>query len=416
MKPANQVVAIVIDTSGNWVSLAVRLATEYKRVYYCNPSWVDAYPNPNKTHIGEGLEGIEVIKSPYDVYDEIDFWVFPDVYYGSFAEWLKSQGEIVWGSAAAEELELFREILMERMPDLGLPAPKGEKVTGMTALRKYLQSNKGKWVKLDEWRGLIETFYSKNYDLVKPELDDIEFNRGILAEKIDFMCCDPIITDLEMGYDGYTVDGEYPAEWLSGIEIKDKVYVGQWREYSALPGVLTDFNTKFSKEFKSYQYRGFFSLENRIVGKKSYMTDFTARMPCPPGSLYQEMVLNLGEVMWSGANGVIVPGKNAARYGVELIMDSPWAAKHTCNIYFPKEISQFVKLKKNAIEGGVNQIIPLLNASSDIGSIIGLGNTLAEAIDKAKEYAGQVEGTEIMVRPDCFDGAEELLTEFESHT
>jgi len=416
VKDTKQIVAMVIDTSGNYVSLAARLASEYKRMYYCIPSWVDAYPSPNKTLIGEGIDGLIVVKNPYDVYDEIDLWIFPDVYYGAFGEWLKAQGEIVWGSCAAEELEIYRDILREEMPKLGLPVAKWVKINGMTALREYLQKNKKVWVKVNEWRGLIETFYSKNYDLVKPELDDIEFCRGILAERIDFICEEPIETDREMGYDGYTVDGEYPAEWLSGLEVKDKVYLGQWRKYSDLPSALTDFNTKFAKEFNGYGYRGFFSLENRIAGKKSYMTDFTARMPCPPGSIYLAMIENLGEVMWAGANGEIVPGKPVAQYGVELMMESNWAEKHICNIYFPKEIKQFVQLKKYAIEDGITQIIPIANGSNDIGSIVGLGKSAEEAIENVKKYAEQVEGTEISVRVDCLDGAAELLTEFQEQS
>jgi hypothetical protein len=416
VKDTKDVVAIVIDTSGNSVALAERLAKEYKHVYYSNPSWVAAYPNPNLTHIGEGLEGVEVVDSPYDVYDEIDFWIFPDVYYGSWAQWLKEQGEIVWGGCAAEELELYREILRKEMPGMGLPVAKWELIHGMTALRAFLQKNPNVWVKVNKWRGLIETFYAKNYDLIKPELDDIEFNRGILAETLDFICEAPIVTDLEMGYDGYNIDGQCPAEWLSGIEVKDKVYVGQWRKYADLPTVLTDFNTKFAKEFEKYQYRGFLSLENRIVGKKSYMTDITCRWPCPPGFTYLVMVSNLGEVMWAGANGEMVMGKPVAPYAAELIMESNWATNHICNIFFPPVIAPFVKLKKNCIEDGINQIIPLPNGSNDIGSIVGLGKTLAEAIANVKAYAEQVEGTEISVRRDCLDGAEELLTEFQART
>lgn len=416
MKDFKHITAMVIDTSGNAVALATRLAKEYKRVYYSNPSWVSAYPNPNLTHIGEGLEGVIVVDSPYDVYDEVDFWIFPDVYYGSWGEWLKGQGEIVWGSCAAEELELYREILREEMPKLGLPVAQWTIVHGMTALRDFLQKNPDVWVKVNKWRGLIETFYAKNYDLIKPELDNIEFNRGILAETLDFICEVPIVTDLEMGYDGYNIDGQCPAEWISGIEVKDKVYVGQWRKYADLPSVITDFNTKFAKHFKEYKYRGFLSLENRIVGKKSYMTDITCRWPCPPGFSYLVQVSNLGEVMWAGANGEMVPGKPVAPFVAELCMESQWAVTQICNIYYPKEIEPFVQLKKNVIVDGINQIIPLSNGSNDIGSIVGLGKTLAEAIDNVKKYAEQVEGTEISVRVDCLDGAEELLTQFQART
>lgn len=408
IKKTSDIVAIVVDTSGNYISLAERLAKEYKTVYYTNPSWVASYPNPNLTHIGLGIEAITVVENPFDVYDEVDFWVFSDTYYGAFQEFLKAQGEITWGSGAAEELELDRGLIKDEMKALGLPVGKWDMVVGMTALREYLQKNENKWVKVNKWRGLIETFFSENYDLVKPELDDIEYNKGIDAELIEFICEEPI-NGVEMGYDGFTVDGKYPDAWLSGVEWKDKAYIGQWKNYADLPPALTDFNTKFAPSFKEYRYRGFFSLENRIVGKKSYMSDFTARMPCPPGAIYLEMIKNLGALMWAGANGEIIPAENIAQFGIELLIESPWAINHTCAVYFPKEAEQFVKLKKYRIKDGVYQIVPIAYGTSDIGSIVGLGDTLEQAKKAVLHIAEVIKGTEICIRVDALDNAEEAL-------
>lgn len=410
MKDFKQVVAMVVDTSGNYIALAERLAREFKTVYYCIPSWVDSYPNPNKTHIGLGIEAITVVENPFDVYDEVDFWIFPDTYYGAFQEMLRAQGEITWGSGAAEELELYRHLIKEEMKALGLPVGKWEKVEGMTALREYLQKNENRWVKVNKWRGLIETFFSENYKLVKPQLDDIEFHHGIDAEEIIFICEEPIEA-VEMGYDGFTVDGKYPAEWLSGLEVKDKAYIGQWRKYADLPPALTEFNTKFAAQFKEYGYRGFFSLENRIAGKRSFMTDFTARMPCPPGAIYLEMIENLGAVMWAGANGEVIPAKPVSQFGIELLIESDWAKRHTCAIYFPKEAAQFVKLKKHMLKEGVPQIVPIPNGTSDIGSIVGLGDTLEQAKKAVLHIAEVIKGTEIVIRVDALDNAEEALKE-----
>ncbi len=55
MKATKDVVACVIDTAGNYVSLAARLVKEFKTVYYCIPAWQESYPTPNKSHIGDGL-------------------------------------------------------------------------------------------------------------------------------------------------------------------------------------------------------------------------------------------------------------------------------------------------------------------------------------------------------------------------
>ena len=410
MKDTKQVVAMVVDTSGNYISLAVRLAREYKTVYYCIPSWVDGFPNPNKTNIGLGIEEITVVKNPFDVYDEIDFWIFPDIYYGSFQEFLKAQGEITWGSGSAEELELYRDIVKEEMQELGLPVGKWVKVVGMTNLRVYLQQNDNVWVKVNEWRGLIETLFSENYDLVKPELDDIEYNKGIDAELIEFICEEPI-DGYEKGYDGYIVEGKYPEAWVSGTEHKDKLYVGQWTEYKNLPKTLTEFTEKFAPRFKECGYRGFLSLENRIIGKKSYMTDLTARMPCPPGGIYLEQIKNLGAIMWAGANGEMIPAVVAAQFAIEMLMESNWAISHTCAIHFPKEVAQFIKLKKYRIKDGVYEIVPLAYGTNDIGSIVGLGDTVEQAKKAVEHIAEVVKGTEVHIPVECLGKVEELLNE-----
>lgn len=410
MKDAKQITAMIVDTSGGYVALAERLAKEFKEVFYCNPSWVARYPNPNLINIGLGIESITVVENPFDVYDKIDFWIFPDTYYGAFQEFLKSQGEITWGSGAAEELELQRDIIKKEMRSLGLPVGKWDLIEGMTALREYLQKNENKWVKVNKWRGLIETFFSENYDLVKPELDDIEYNKGIDAELIEFICEEPIEGD-EMGYDGYTVDGKYPPAWLSGAEDKDKVYVGHWVNYSDLPSTITEFNDKFSKNFKEYGYRGFFSLENRIAtkDKKSYMTDFTARMPCPPGAIYLEMIKNLGALMWAAANGEMIPAIVAAQFGIELLIESNWAITHTCAVHYPKEVSQFVKLKQYRIKDGVQEIVPIAYGTNDIGSIVGLGDSIEQAKKSVLHVAEVIKGTEICIRTDALDDAENAL-------
>lgn len=409
MKTASSVIACVVDNSGSYVALAIRLAKEFKHVYYSNPAWQHSYPNPNLSSIGDGYEEIEVVDNVFDIFDKVDFWIYPDVYYGPFQEFLKSQGEIVWGSGAAEELELERDVLKKQMDRLGLPVNKWWKVQGMTDLREFLQDHSGIWVKLNKWRGLIETFFCEKYELVKPELDEIEYCKGIDAEAVTFICEEPIDNAVEIGYDGYCVDGQFPEAWLSGVEIKDKAYAGVWKPYKDLSPLITQFNTAMVDEFKAYGYRGFVSLENRIVGRKSYMTDFTARMPCPPGSIYLEMVKNLGAVMWAGANGEIIPAENAALYGVELLIESNWAIKHECPVYFPPSVAQWVKLKKCIKKDKIDYIIPVPYGTSDIGSIAGIGDTLQAASEAVKKVADQIDGIELSIRQDALDSAQEMF-------
>jgi hypothetical protein len=411
MKQTKDITACVVDTCGNYVSFADRLSKEYKHVYYVNQDWREAYPLPNKTAIGQGIEGLEVIRDFHTVIDETDFFVFPDVYYGETQEWLKSQGEITFGSGRYEDLELYRDFCKQQMKKNGLPVNEYDVVKGFSALKDYLKKTDDVWVKLNEWRGLIETFHHVNYDLSEDELLEIEYKLGPNKEDVTFVIEEPIDNALEQGYDGITMDGTQPELWISGCEIKDKAYAGQIKPYSELSPLITDFLTAFAKDFKKYQYRGFISLENRIQGKKSFMTDFTARVPCPPGELYLEIFKNLGEVIWCAANGEMVKPEAVKQFGVELLIESQFSTTRPMKIYYPDKIANQVKLKKYRIVDGVRSIIPQTGATNDIGAVVGIGDTLEAAIKSVRDAADQIEGCDITIRQDTLDGAAEALVE-----
>jgi hypothetical protein len=415
MKPTSDVVAIVMDNGGSYVSIAQRLSKEYKRVYYCNYSWIDPYPKINKPQIGVGLNGITVIENPWDVYSEIDLWVFPDCYQGPFQEWLKSQNEKIWGSGQGEELEFERVLLKEHLQKLGLPVQPWVKISGLENLRIYLQEHEDVYVKISKWRGTIETFHSQNYKLIKPELDEMEHNLGPLSSEIEFIVEAPINDAVEVGWDGWVVDGKYPESMIAGCEIKDKAYVGKITKYTDLSSIITDFNLKMTDTFNKYGYRGFFSTEIRVTPDKTpYMLDATCRSPCPPGEIYLEMYQNYGEIIWAGANGDMVNPIPVAQYGVELLMESEWALNNFQAVYFPTEYSNNVKLKKATRIGDTFYIIPQLYQSNDIGAIVGLGNTLEEAIKQCRDVAESIEGNGIHIRVDTLDTAQEEFDKFES--
>jgi phosphoribosylamine-glycine ligase len=415
MKQTKDVTAIIIDNGGSYLPLAVRLAREYKRVYYCCMSWQDPYPKMNKSEIGTGIESIEVINNPWDVYDKIDLWIFPDVYFGAFQMWLVEQGEIVWGSRQAEELELNRDLLKEHMKDLGLPVNEWQTIKGIENLRVFLQDNEDVYVKINTWRGTVETFYSKNYQLIKPELDEIQHSLGAFGSELEFLVEQPVNDAVEKGYDGWNIDGKYPEIILSGVEIKDKAYAGKIMKYSDLSPLITDFNTAMADTFKNYGYRGFHSCENRIdKNKKSYMIDFTARTPCPPGEIYLEIFTNLGEVIWAGANGEIILPTTSYQWGVELLIESEWGIKNFQPVYYPKKYEPFIKLKKAMIKDGINYIIPQLYGSSDMGAVVGLGDTLEVACRNCIDIADSIEGNGLVIRKDTLDSAQEELNKFEA--
>lgn len=405
---------LVVD-NGLFVELAIRLARDFGKVYYCCPGWVGAFPKMNQAEIGYGFKEIEVVEHINGKhYDEIDVFVFPDVYFGADQLKLEEEGRLVWGSRMGEELELCRDATKVLMKRLGLPVGGWAKIRGTAALRDYLKEHKNQWVKVNKWRGILESFFSKDYRSVEPKLDEIEYSLGAFKTIIDFIVEEDLKDKVEIGLDAYTIDGDYPTKLLAGIEIKDTAYVGMFMDYSELPKAITDFSNAMKKTLKAYGYKGFISSENR-VGRDhvSYMIDACARAASPPNELYQEFYKNLPDIIWSGANGVCVDPIPEAKYGAELLIHSSWADKNWQPLDFPEDIRRYVKLRNATKINGRYYVIPQDVGLPEIGSVIGWGSTLQKAMDMATEVASELTGYYIMTHRDSFDQAHEEIEKLE---
>lgn len=404
---------LVIDT-GLFSSLAQKLAESFKKVYYFSES-VATYPTINPAFIGMGLPHVERVKQWMGLIDKIDLFVFPTTHYSETQIYLESIGKRVWGSRNGDELELDREVCKELMVDLGLPVGPYEIVKGTAALREYLKANKDVWVKISDYRGSFESFNSPDYQMIESRLDRIEESFGPNKTEIEFLCEDSLPDMTEIGYDGYVIDGQYPSAQICGIEVKDMGYISEFRKYADLPPELTKFNDAIAPELKKYGYRGFMSTEIRCGKNKiPYMIDFTARMPLPPGDLQQEMYTNLVEIMWFGADGILIDPIPAAKYGVEVIIKSDLAEKHFQQVNYPKSIRQWVKLFNQERVQGRNIVIPQFPVGmAEVGAVLGIGDTLDDALAMVKENADQIKGDGIRIKMDAMDDAEKELRKSE---
>ena len=72
---------VCIIDNGLFIELAVTLSKSFGRVlYYMH--WVNAFPQSNTRIVGKGIPGVERIYNYWDIKDEVDLWVFPDIYSG----------------------------------------------------------------------------------------------------------------------------------------------------------------------------------------------------------------------------------------------------------------------------------------------------------------------------------------------
>lgn len=411
MKPIKEVTALVIDT-GIFVDLAVRLARDCKKVYYCAVD-CEPFPTMSRAFIGHGLENIEVVLSPFGPWlDDADMVCFFDVGMGPLQVWLEAQGKLVFGSRMGEELEMERDATKMLMKRLGLPVNSWEKIKGIDALREYLKANTRQWVKVIRYRGVTEAFFSEQYSDVEHRLNKLAYDLGPLAGLVEFTVEDELPDRVEVGMDLWTVDGQYPKKCIGGCEIKDSCYCAKFQNYADFPQECRDFQEKISPTLRRYGYRGFLSTEIRIgKDRKPYMIDACCRAGSPPSELYCEMYANFSDIVWAAANGEMIDAIPAAKFGAEVIIKSSWEERDSQPIRFPAKYRNNIKLKNACRVDGKYYIIPQTYSMAEIGAVVGMGDTMDAAIEQVKEIAATVKGDCIKVCTAAFDEADDELAE-----
>lgn len=402
--------ALVYD-NGIFTAMAETLAKDFGRVLYYVP-WTSGMPKSNALLIGEGIDGIERVTSPWPHFDEIDIWIFPDVYEGELQEWLAAQGKRVWGCHGGAVLELDRPASKEESKKLGIDIGPYKVITGLDALRKHLKANDDQWVKISGTRGDMETFGAKTYEKVEPRLDELEHNLGALKKIMTFTVEQGINDAVETGYDGYCIDGKFPKGAMTGVEVKDEAYLMKTVAWRDLPDPVRSVNTKLAPSLKKYGYRGFISTEVRCTKDgKAYLIDPCCRAGSPPNELYQVMMTNIAEVIWYGAEGIVIEPEFKAKWGAEVLLISDWADQNWMHVSFPEEIRENVKLRNYCCIDGEYYVIPQWTGSAEIGAVVALGNTPDEAITECKRICELVEGHLLSKPVDALDIAREQLEE-----
>lgn len=391
--------------NGLFISMCARLARDFGTVYYYSP-WESAFPSKKQTMIGEGIEGIARVNDFFDYVDEADCIFFPDIYQSSLQLYLEGLGKPVFGSRRGDELELLRAESKELFKELGLPVNKYEVIIGLENLRKHLMKVDNKYIKVSTFRGDAETFFHKNFRLTEPMLDEMETKLGVMQNDYEFIVEDAIDGKdiVETGYDGFCVDGQFPDKCVTGYEIKDLGYAGCVRNYKDISPLIKGYNDKMADTLKQYRYRNFFSTEIRVGKNKiPYQIDQCARLGSPPNELYQEMIVNLGEVIWYGAQGIMKQPEYIAKFGIEIMIHSDWADKNWQAVYYPEKISQWVKLRNACKIGDTYYVVPQDSGLPEIGSVVAIGNTMDECLKKVAEYAEQIEGHRIDIKMGSVD-------------
>lgn len=416
---------VLCADNGLFGHFARKLSESFGHVDYWTPS-VNAFPKSNLALPGEGIEGIHRVIDFWPAARKADLIVFTDVMFGDMQEQCEMMGKPVYGSRYGEMLELKRWYFKKVLINLNMPVAETHLITGIAQLRRFLQEHEGYWIKTSRFRGDFETFQATSYEEVKPRLQQLESAEelGEKASIYPFIVEKNIPAVLEVGYDGDTIRGKFPEDddiAIFGIEQKDLGYVGISKPYGDLPEPVRWANRMLSGILRQHGYAGLYSTELRVQNGDEvpqsppkrfedcpmlwnygepvpgtdffcFYTDACCRAASPPSELYVEWIDNWAEKMWRGARGEFVANRVVSKYGIEIMLHSSWADKHWQPVTFPDHIQRYVKLRNHCLLNDVNYAVPQSVGLPEIGAVIGLGDTLPDAILRGLMVSNQVGG------------------------
>lgn len=339
MKPLSES-SILVFGNGYEAEIAAALSLEVKNLYYYTP-WQKAQPEYRTFAHGHGMDKVVKVLHPFDYIDKVDLIVFLDLGWGDLAAFLRAKGYTVFGAGKGERLEEKRYDFRKIQQKLGLPTQTTKQVKGVTGLREHLTNSPKQYVKLDVFRGDIESFYAPDYDSVEMIVDEIETAFGPLKDSYDFLCESPIDTDMETGIDTFysaPFGWVHPTMW--GVEWRKNAYLGTFQE-DILPEWHKNTMKRLAPVMKGLDYRGPFSTEEKVTGKdKSCIIDITARLPFTFSSAYPDWILNLSDILLGVAQGRQVRIKPAGKFVGCLPLETTHLENKWVKLNFPSALRE----------------------------------------------------------------------------
>jgi len=367
--------------------IAERLARDMKHVYFFS-HWEEGQPSFSKCIVGDGLENVERALDVWEIKEEVDLFVFPDVQESGLQKELESQGKAVWGSRDGDIQELDREVFLQTLGDIGLLIPPHEVVIGVSSLRRMLKEKEDYYVKMSLFRGSFETTHWRSWKLDAPWIDSLGVRFGPYSERMRFICFPNIDTPLEIGFDTYNVVGEWPKKLLHGVEYKDRSYLGAVTDLFDMPRQVREVMTAFGPVLAKENFRNQFSGEIRVKGKDSYFIDPTCRFGLPSTPSQLELWKNWSEIVWHGANGELVEPIPLGKYSAEAILTLSGDHSEWRMADVPKELKQWMKLADYCEHDGL-VCFPSSETpgTDDVGWLVAVGDSPQEVIKKLGKQA-----------------------------
>ena len=391
---------------GLYVEHAARLARDGNKVKYFVESST-AFPVFSNYAPGKGIPGIEKVDEFFEHVDGADVIMFPDVDSGDMCDFLKGSGYTVYGGGdAGDDMENDRFAMKQLQFDLGLPTQKVimvkgiemvkkylreglssgeyEQVKGQTDLDKFLKQKGNVFVKLNKYRGDMETFYAKDYESVSTILDYIDVSFGPFKDIYDFVI-EECKEGVEVGFDCFFNGKEFLKPYLWGYE-KHSAYIGVYSE--EIPAPMKRVMNILAPYLEKINYKGAFSVEMMIdKDNQPYLIDITSRFPNPLSLIYTESIMNYSDVIYNIALGNSVRLEIKDKYVGCIPLKSNYALDHYIQVDIPPEIKDDVKLSMGCQYKGKYFGVKGMEV---VATPIACEKTIDEVVSKLNELVPQV--------------------------
>jgi hypothetical protein len=291
----------------------------------------------------------------------------------------------VWGHFGGTDLELYRDYFLDVLKQIGLPTIPSERIVGLSALADYLQENENKWIKVNRYRANMETWHHLDYAHSQRTLDSLAVIFGGAKEQVVFIVQDDLESDMEIGYDGWCIDGSFPAYSFQGYEKKNELYLGSVLSDADLPDEIKTVNEAMAPILRRYGYRDWWATEIRVKDGVPYFIDPTPRMPGQTGEHQLESMMNFADVIWHGANGVLIQPEFEWCFAAEATLHYEASTKDPAisdewkTLDLPADVLRWMKLYHYCKLDGLYHFVA--KSTDEIGVMIGVGDSTEEAIE-----------------------------------
>ena len=411
------------------IMFGLRFAEDFKKVMFFNPGASpgdDPFPAPFRRDIGEGIPGIEKVRSYEDAKWEIlkddGIFCFLDVGMGDKQREIKRLAKLmnkrprIFGTGDSEEQELDRELFKRTLKSQGLAYVPYRVVHGIDELVPILKKEDDLWIKLNtDYRGIKETFKHTTWKESKTAIDELACKLSFLRDTCTFMI-EKNIPGVEPGGDWFVSRGILFSQGLYGWEDKGISYLCKVMDTDKMPAAIRTVNQAMAPVYRKYGIDGALSTEIRLAKDRiPRYIDACQRMGNPPAATICAIYKNSPKIIAGIADGEAVKPEFEGAYGAEIGVESSEAETRDIPFDFnPQKDSKTIKLRlATKINGQFFNVKS--NCGTTIVKAVGIGKSKEEAIYNCLEAADGFHCQGKSYDKSSFDSLEDSIREGEKY-